>query len=127
MSLHSKEEIQLAFDKARYCEELYYAVKSNIGEIILTEIRSQSNDLQVLRRTLGSQQLEAPDYKMSDIDVRKLEILSAQISAIESVVNSLNVDILKDQFKQYQEEAEQMKQGLSLEPVYTEEVDPISN
>ena len=122
-----KNEIQLAFDKARYCEELYYAVKSNIGEIILTEIRSQANDLKVLRSAIGNQQLTAPDYKMSEKDIRSLELYSAQISAIDSVINSLDLNILKDQFKQYQEEAEQLQQGLSLEPSYAEAVDPISD
>ena len=121
-----KNEIQLAFDKARYCEELYYAVKSNIGEIILTEIRSQANDIKVLRSTIGNQQLTAPDFKMSEKDIRSLELYSAQISAIESVIHSLDVNILKEQFKQYQEEAEQLQQGLSLEPSYAEAVDPIS-
>ena len=111
------EEVQVIFDRARYYEELYYASKSNVGQVIMTELKSQINDLRNSRNLLGSKDL-APPYKMETADIEKMELYSVKISALLDLEVTFDLPKLKELFQQYQEEAQLLKDGSSLEPTY---------
>lgn len=102
----SPEKLKELADAARYYEELYYSLKSNVGQIIFKDLLAYINGEQLKLQNKSAARLVYP-YKYKEEDLHDLEILNAQIAALELYAQSLNLGLLKEKVDNYRRELEE--------------------
>jgi hypothetical protein len=106
LDTRNAEELKQLGDAARYYEELYYSLKSNVGQVIYNDLLAYINGEQLKLRNKSAARLVYP-YKYKEEDLHDLEILNSQVAALEVYAESLNLELLKEKVRKYRVELDQ--------------------
>lgn len=109
LSIEALERLDMLGQRAQYFENLSYAVKSDNGKLIITELRSYINDI-------VNKMTNPIDY--SEQDMEKLKFLHVQMTVLNNFLNSLNSDALMRLKQEALDEAEDIKLSGTLDPEY---------
>lgn len=110
--------IALKAEWAQFYDSLASAINTEAGNAILIQIQNKINEKQKSLVSVSLQPLEYPYYEYPRDDLQKMKAIRAQISCLEEFKSELNYDLLQEKSKTLREEIENLKSGMSLEPIY---------
>ena len=116
--LKTDEIIKAKAELAFYFENLAYAVDSNEGQKIVTELKSVLNDLNNDLVRISIQDLPARYYEFPKDDLQKMKALRAKKELLSSLINSFDSTVLFAASKREKEAIELLKAGEPMEVAY---------
>lgn len=113
-----EEQIRINEELILYYRDLATSVNSLDGRKIITEIASQSNDLNNYLTSISLQPLAPPYYEYHKDDLQKMKSTRAKIEALSLLLNTLNAEYLLKEANKASEKVKAIKTGEPLQAAY---------